>query len=148
MPTPSNAFASYCCELLSTAGLCVAKRMFGGYGISTDGLTIALVSDLGHGEKLWLKASPETRAPFEAAGCERFGYTAKGESRSLGYYTAPDAAMESVEEMAPWARMALEAALAARSAKPKPKPKPKSKITAAGKKKTAVKATAKRLSRK
>lgn len=144
MPTPSNAFASYCCELLSTAGPCVAKRMFGGYGISTDGLTIALVSDLGHGEKLWLKASPETRATFEAAGCERFGYTAKGESRSLGYYTVPDAAMESIEEMAPWARMALEAALAARSAKPKPK----SKTSAASKKKPAVKATAKRPSRK
>lgn len=150
MPTPSNAFASYCCELLSTAGPCAAKRMFGGYGISTDGLTIALVADLGGGEKLWLKASPETRVTFEAAGCERFGYTAKGESRSLGYYTAPDAAMESIEEMAPWARMALEAALAARSAKPKPKPKakPKSKATAASKKKPAVKATAKRPSRK
>ena len=146
MPTPSNAFASYCCELLSTAGPCVAKRMFGGYGISTDGLTIALVSDLGHGEKLWLKASPDTRATFEAAGCERFGYTAKGESRSLGYYTAPDAAMESIEEMAPWARMALEAALAARSAKSKPKPK--SKTTTASKKKPAVKATAKRPPRK
>ena len=146
MPTPSNAFASYCCELLSTTGPCVAKRMFGGYGISTDGLTIALVSDLGHGEKLWLKASPDTRATFEAAGCERFGYTAKGEARSLGYYSAPDAAMESIEEMAPWARMALEAALAARSAKPKPRPK--AKTTAASKKKPAAKATAKRQPRK
>ena len=35
--------------------------MFGGFGISTDGLTFALVADLGSGETLWLKADDETR---------------------------------------------------------------------------------------
>ena len=38
----------------------------------------------------------------------------------MGYYSAPDEAMESVSEMAPWARLALEAALAARQPKSKP----------------------------
>lgn len=114
MVTRANEFVQYCCELLSTVGPCVAKRMFGGYGISTDGLTIAILVDLGRGEKLWLKASPETTSRFESAGCERFTYQAKGKTRSMGYYSAPDEAMESAHEMAPWARMALDAALAAR----------------------------------
>jgi DNA transformation protein len=114
-----NEFAQYCCELLSTAGPCVAKRMFGGYGISVDGLTIAILADLGQGEKLWLKASPETTAQFELAGCERFTYLAKGVPKSMGYYSAPDEAMESASEMAPWARLALDAALAARQPKSK-----------------------------
>ena len=35
-------FANYCCDLLRSAAPCVAKRMFGGYGISTHGLTIAI----------------------------------------------------------------------------------------------------------
>ena len=57
MPMKANTeFANYCCELLSSVGPCLAKRMFGGYGISTDGLTIAILADLGDGEKLWLKA--------------------------------------------------------------------------------------------
>jgi DNA transformation protein len=93
--------------------------MFGGYGISTDGLTIALLVDLGQGEKLWLKASSETIPLFESAGCERFTYQAKGKAMSMGYYSAPDEAMESAHEMAPWARLALDAALAARQPKNK-----------------------------
>ena len=115
-----SEFAQYCCELLSTAGPCVAKRMFGGYGISTDGLTIAILADLGQGEKLWLKASPEVIHRFESAGCQRFTYLANGKSRSMGYYSAPSEAMESVNEMAPWASLALASALAARLPKSKP----------------------------
>ena len=101
--------------------------MFGGYGISTEGLTLGLLADLGQGEKLWLKAGPDTRAVFEAAGCERFTYQAKGKARHLGFYSAPDEAMESAREMAPWARLALQAALAARQlkqAKPRKKKQP------------------------
>ena len=94
--------------------------MFGGYGISTDGLTIAILADLGKGEKLWLKASPESSVQFESAGCERFTYLAKGKPRSMGYYSAPDEAMESISEMAPWARLALEAALVAHQSRAKP----------------------------
>jgi len=110
-------FAQYCCELLSSAGPCTARRMFGGHGISTGGLTLGLVADLGQGQMLWLKAGPDTCALFEAAGCERFTYQAKGKHRHLGFYSAPVEAMESAREMAPWARLALQAALAARQPK-------------------------------
>ena len=113
MTAQSKEFAQYCCELLSTVGPCVARRMFGGYGISTDGLTLAILADLGQGEKLWLKANPDTSPVFETAGCQRFTYLAKEKVRSMGYYSAPDAAMESVQEMEPWARLALQAALTA-----------------------------------
>ena len=116
MATPPSEFAQYCCELLASVGPCVARRMFGAYGISTDGLTLAILADLGSGEKLWLKADAESKPQFEAAGCERFVYRAKDKPMSMGYYSAPDEAMESAQQMAPWARMALQAALAARKA--------------------------------
>ena len=114
MPTPASEFALYCCELLSTVGPCVARRMFGAYGISTDRLTLAILADLGSGERLWLKAGETSRSAFEAAGCERFVYLAKGKPMSMNYYSVPDEALESPQSMAPWARLALEAALAAR----------------------------------
>ncbi|MDO9167299.1 MAG: TfoX/Sxy family protein [Rhodoferax sp.] len=128
MAAPPNEFARYCCDLLIGAGPCVARRMFGGYGISTNGLTLALLADLGGGEKLWLKADDASRPLFEAAGCERFAYLAKGKAMSMNYYSAPDDAMESPQLMAPWARLALEAALKARQSKPAAKRpvKPKS----------------------
>lgn len=128
MAMPSNEFSLYCCDLLSAAGPCVARRMFGGYGISTDGLTLALLVDLGAGEKLWLKASDTSQALFEAAGCERFVYRAKGKLMSVNYYSAPDDAMESAPLMAPWARLALEAALKARQSKLAPRRAAKARV--------------------
>ncbi|MDP3616867.1 MAG: TfoX/Sxy family protein [Rhodoferax sp.] len=118
MAAPRNEFAQYCCDLLNSVGPCVARRMFGGYGISNDGLTLALLVDLGDGEKLWLKADESSRPVFAAAGCARFTYLAKGQAKSMNYYSAPDDAMESAQLMAPWARLALEAALKAQQAKP------------------------------
>lgn len=40
MKSRRDEFAHYCCELLSTVGPCDLRRMFGGYGISTDGLCV------------------------------------------------------------------------------------------------------------
>ena len=120
MASPSHEFAQYCCELLSAVGPCVARRMFGGYGISTEGLTVAILADLGAGEKLWLKADATSRPLFEAAGCERFVYRAKNKPMSMNYYSAPDDAMESVQLMTPWARLALAAAVTARKVARKP----------------------------
>lgn len=122
----NNEFASYCCDLLAGVGPCVAKRMFGGYGISTDGLTIALLTDLGQGERLWLKASDTSKAQFLAAGGQQFLYDMKGkngiERKGMNYFTAPEEAMESPAVMLPWARLALQAALQAQAAKPPKKP--------------------------
>jgi DNA transformation protein len=118
MASTTNTFAQYCCELLSAAGPCVARRMFGGFGISTEGLTLAILADLGAGEKLWLKACDESRPVFEAAGCAKFVYQAKDKPMSMNYYSAPEDAMESPQLMAPWARLALQAALKAHQSKP------------------------------
>ena len=117
MASSDPEFSRYCCELLASAGPCVARRMFGGWGISTEGLTIAILVDLGDGETLWLKADETTLGQFEAAGCRRFTYLAKGAPKSMNYYSAPGEALESPEFMAPWAQLALQAALRARRAK-------------------------------
>ena len=126
MPMNANTeFANYCCDLLRSAGPCLAKRMFGGYGISTDGLTIAILADLGDGEKLWLKGDESTRSRYEAARCQIFSYAAKGVPRSINYFSSPEEAMDSPDAMRPWAALALECALRARAVKPKsPRKKP------------------------
>ena len=116
MASIDTGFADYCCELLASAGPCVAKRMFGGWGITCDGLTFAIVADLGGGPTLWLKADDTTAPKFEAAGSRRFTYAAKGVERSMGYYSAPEEALESPQLMAPWARQAFACALKARGA--------------------------------
>ena len=155
--TISKDFADYCCELLSGVGTPVAKRMFGGWGISVDGMSIAWLLDLsdkgtGSNEKLYLKASDATRAQYEAAGCQRFVYDMKGVPKSVNYYAAPDDAMESPDAMLPWARLALRCALEAKAtakpkaktiAKPTAKPTAKSKTTTQPKSKVAAKSLSK-----
>ncbi len=117
----STDFADYCCELLASLGPCRAKRMFGGWGISCDGLTIAILADLGEGDTLWLKATDESRTLYEQAGCRRFSYTAKGMVRGLNYYSAPTEAMESPALMRDWARLAWQAAVQAHGKASAPK---------------------------
>ena len=119
---PANPdFAHYCCDLLASVGRCVPKRMFGGFGISTDGLTIAILADLGDGEKLWLKGDDSTRGQYEAAGCKIFTYPMKGVPRSMNYFSSPEEAMDSPDAMRHWAALALDCALRARAGKPKRK---------------------------
>lgn len=125
-PTTARAtqppeFVAHCLDLLASAGPCVAKRMFGGWGISSGGLTLAIVADLGGGERLWLKADATTVAAFEAQGCARFTYLAQGKPKSVNYYCAPEDATESPALMRPWASLALDAAVRAQAAKPRPR---------------------------
>jgi DNA transformation protein len=119
-----SEFAAHCLELLSPLGPARARRMFGGHGFYVDDVFVALAL----GERLYLKTDAQTRPRFEAAGCEPFVYQGAGKQVTVSYWTAPDDAMESPMLMRPWARLAMEAALRARNAKPAkkaPKPKPR-----------------------
>ncbi len=131
-----TGFVSHCLELLSPLGSTSSRRMFGGHALYIDGLCMALIIQ----DTLYLKVDDSSRALFERSGCTPFTYTAKGDAiHSLGYYTAPEAAMESPAEMTPWARRALAAAVAARAKAP-PKKKAAAKVPA---KKPAARKTAK-----
>ena len=149
----SKDFADYCCELLSGVGKPTAKRMFGGWGISVDGVTIAVIADLtkdgGINEKLYLKVNDTTKNQFIATGGLRFEMESKdGKLMGMNYYTTPDETMESPDAMLPWARLALRCALEAKAtAKPKAKtiakPTAKSKTTTQPKSKVVAKSSSK-----
>ncbi|HVK32340.1 MAG TPA: TfoX/Sxy family protein [Burkholderiaceae bacterium] len=114
-----HALVDHCLELLAPLGAVRARRMFGGHGLYVDDLFIALLAY----ERLYLKADEATRERFAAAGCEPFVYDGKGKAVTLGYWTVPAEAMESPQLMQPWARLAIEAALRARAAKPSAAPR-------------------------
>jgi len=111
----SPEFVAHCTELLAPLGAVRVRRMFGGHGFYIDELFAALIA----GERLYLKVDTQTRPLFEAAGCEPFIYDSSGKNVSLGYFSAPEEAMESPPLMLPWARHALSAAVRARAAKPR-----------------------------
>ena len=113
-----SGLVSHCLELLSPLGRTSSRRMFGGRALYIDDLCMALIFN----DALYLKVNDDSRAAFERAGCKPFVYeTRDGDHQALGYYTAPEEAMESPAEMIPWARRALAAAVAARAKAPKKK---------------------------
>jgi DNA transformation protein len=114
-----DGFVDHCVELLAPLGPVRVRRMFGGYGIYIDDVFVAIVAV----ERLYLKVDAASRASFAAAGSEPFVYDAKSKAVAMSYWSAPPDAMESPALMAPWARLAIAAALQMRTLK-----KPPSKV--------------------
>lgn len=106
----TDPFVLHACELLSCLGPCKATRMFGGWGISVDGMNVALIA----WDTLYLKSNAQTEPAWLAAGGKPFVYEAKGKPMRLRYHTPPEEALESPTLMEPWARLALQAAVEAR----------------------------------
>ena len=101
-------------ELLSALGPARARRMFGGAGFYIGDHFVALLAD----EVLYLKADATAQPAFEAAGSQPFTFATKhGRRVVMGYWSAPDAAMESPAQMRPWAALALDCALRAAAGK-------------------------------
>lgn len=111
MAAATPPFVSHCVELLVPLGAVRVRRMFGGWGIYVDEVFIALVAI----DQLYLKVNAQTQGDFQRAGCTPFVYTGSGKEVTMSYWTAPPEALDSPALMAPWARLALQAALAARA---------------------------------
>jgi DNA transformation protein len=123
----SPGFVAFAVELLDHVGPVRARAMFGGHGVYCGDVMIGLVDD----DELFLKTDAQTRPRFEAAGCRQWVFEGGGKRMETSYFRPPDEAHEGPEEMEPWGRLALEAALRSRAskrkAKPKARPKPRPK---------------------
>ena len=114
---PAAELIDHCLELFAPLGAVRARRMFGGHGLYVDDVFVALIA----GQRLYLKTDALSRPRFESAGCEPFVYRGHAAPVTVGYWTVPPPAMESPQDMLPWARLALDAALRARQSKPTPR---------------------------
>lgn len=113
MAAPPPGIVDHALELFAPLGSIRVKRMFGGHGFYCDDLFFALVAR----DTLYLKGDDESQADFEAAGSQRFRDTqSDGREFSMGYWSAPDAALDSPQAMLPWGRRALACALRSRKA--------------------------------
>lgn len=111
--TPKQAFANFIVEQMEAFGPVKARAMFGGFGISRDGLTFAIIIS----EQLYFKADAESKHEFVSRGLGPFTYEAKDNKRhSLNYFTAPAEVFDSPDAMAEWSRKAY--ACAVRNNKP------------------------------
>jgi DNA transformation protein len=104
-------------DLFQEFGRIAVRRMFGGEGIFADGEMIGLV----FGDVIYLRTSESTRPLYLAEGCRPFSFEKPSQRRTVetAYYTLPDRLYDEPDELAQWARAALEAARTRKSAKKK-----------------------------
>jgi DNA transformation protein and related proteins len=109
--------------------------MFGGWGFKCDGLMVGLI----YNDELYLKVDVTTKPQLLAAGGHPFLYETPEKRVEMPYVTAPEAAMDARHFMAPWARLAMEAALRSANAKPPKRVPATRKVAARTVEKPAVK---------
>ncbi len=146
--SPLSSFAQHAVDLLSSVGPVKARAMFGGYGLSLDGISIGLIAE----DRLYLRVDDTSRPEFESAGSAPFIYPSKnGPMTMKNYWAIPEDAVDDAERAAKWGLLAAEASRRAEAAKSSPKaskgakkkkPAPKAKAPArpAAKKKPAARA--------
>jgi len=102
-------------EVTSGLGRASTRAMFGGYGLYLGELMVGLVA----ADALYLKADPETREQFEAAGSRPFEYHARtrAEPVVMSYWEAPADAFEDPDELRRWLELAHAAAKRARASR-------------------------------
>ena len=114
--TIDKSFTAYVEELLAGFGPVRVKPMFGVVAVYADELMFAIIA----GDGLYLRVDEETEPRFRDAGSEPFVYkTRDGREIVMSYWRAPESALESPDDVEPWARLSLEAALRKRASKGK-----------------------------
>src|ERR1700682_2237833 len=94
-------------DLFADFGPVTIRRMFSGFGISADGTNFALALRAG----LYFRADEHSIPQFEAEGSKPFSYQTRAKTVTVNsYWQLPARLFDDSEELADWARAALEAA--------------------------------------
>ena len=94
-------------DLFAEFGPIKLRRFFGGEGIVADDVMIGMVFD----DIIYFHTNAQTRAAFLAEGCKPFTFLkrSKNEMIATHWYALPDRLYDDPEELAQWARVALDA---------------------------------------
>ena len=100
-------------DLFASVGSVTIKRMFGGRGIYCAHGIFALEAF----DQLHVKGDAQTAPIYEAEGMRRWVYDnpKTGRQSAMPYWQVPDEALDSADAMAPWARLAVETAIRAKT---------------------------------
>jgi DNA transformation protein len=97
-------FVDFVVERLSATIPVEPRRMFGGVLLYGPAGPVALLAD----DRLYLKSDDVSRERFDGAGMEAF--SPYGDGRTMPYREVPGELLEDADALAPWVRLAAEAA--------------------------------------
>ena len=99
--------ADHLIDLFAEFGPITLKRMFSGYGIVADGVNFAMALRSG----IIFRVDDQTVQRYDAEGCKPFQYSTRTRTVIVqSYRVLPERLYDDPEELAVWAREAVEAA--------------------------------------
>jgi DNA transformation protein len=120
----SAEFRDRVIDLFAPFGEVTFKRFFSGAGIYFNDVIFAFIVR----ERIYLRASPDMRADFEAERAGPFTFkNGKGETVVTGFFEIPERLLDDPDDLAKWARRSYEAALVAKGKKKSKAKRPSSK---------------------
>lgn len=109
----SPDYLQYVLEQLARMPGMTSRRMFGAVGLYSDGVFFAIVDS----DTLFFKVDDSTRESYTARGSEPFRPYKDRPEVSMSYYQVPADVLEDADELIPWARSAIRAAIASAQTK-------------------------------
>ncbi|MBV9991478.1 MAG: TfoX/Sxy family protein [Alphaproteobacteria bacterium] len=97
-------------DLFAAFGPIKAKRFFGGEGLYAGAVMIGMVFD----DVIYFKTDDETRKAFAAEKSKPFTFEKGGKTVVTTWFAIPDRLYDDPDELAEWARAALDVASRAR----------------------------------
>lgn len=93
-------------DLFAEFGPIILRRFFGGEGICAGDVMFGMV----FGERLYFKTDDQTREAYFQEACEPFTFEKGGKTIVTGWYVLPVRLYDDPQELARWARQALDVA--------------------------------------
>jgi DNA transformation protein len=107
-----DSFKEFVLDQLSALPDVRAKAMFGAHGLYSGGHFFGILDE----GRLFFKTDAASQADYTARGMGPFTYESKGKLLTMSYHEVPPDVLEQPQELADWARRAIQ--VAASSKKP------------------------------
>ncbi len=99
-----DAFLDYVMDILSPLYTIKARKMFGGYGLYTNGKIFGLIAR----KELYFKANEKAAEWFMQFDSEPFSYERNGKIIKMSYWKVPPEILEDQESLEQWLRVSLQ----------------------------------------
>jgi len=104
MNNKQDTFVLYLGDQMAELPLLSWKRMFGGYGMYSEGYFFAIMFD----DRLYFKTDSTTEAAFREHGMQAF--RPRPDQRLRHYFEVPPDVVEDRDRLCQWARAAIDVA--------------------------------------
>ena len=116
-----SSFKEFVLDQLSALPEVRAKAMFGGHGLYSGEHFFGILDE----GRLFFKTDARSQSDYTARGMGPFTYEMKGKVMTMAYHEVPPDVLDQPQELAAWARRAIQIAAAKPKKQQKSRAKPK-----------------------